>query len=210
MKKTTFACTGLLAVLLFSLPASSQVVTLATTTTSVAVAAKDKTICLTSPTGVLIPGVGSNGSTLFLADPTGGESVVARSVTSASASCFNITRSNRPVDHALGTTVYIGANNQFQTVSPAGSCTLASLAVHPWINQTLGLGFKCQNSAWVPLNYTPRPVGLVAGLPVCNATSEGSSAGVTDALTPVTLSAVAGGGAIHTSVYCSGAAWIVQ
>jgi hypothetical protein len=51
---------------------------------------------------------------------------------------------------------------------------------------------------------------LTSALPTCNAGAEGTRSGVTDALAPVALATVVGGGAIHVGVYCSGTAWIVQ
>jgi hypothetical protein len=53
------------------------------------------------------------------------------------------------------------------------------------------------------------PKTVVGSLPVCAAGTEGLMYGVTDALTPVALSAVTGGGAIHALVYCNGTSWIV-
>lgn len=53
------------------------------------------------------------------------------------------------------------------------------------------------------------PTSTVAGLPTCNAAAEGSVYGVTDALAPAVLIAVAGSGAVHTLVYCNGTSWIV-
>lgn len=53
------------------------------------------------------------------------------------------------------------------------------------------------------------PFAVVGSLPTCNAGAEGQLYGVTDALTPVALSTVAGSGAIHTLVYCNGTNWIV-
>jgi FAD/FMN-containing dehydrogenase len=53
------------------------------------------------------------------------------------------------------------------------------------------------------------PVIPVASLPACNAASEGAMYGVNNALAPVALATVAGGGAIHTLVYCNGSNWIV-
>ena len=53
------------------------------------------------------------------------------------------------------------------------------------------------------------PLTVVGSLPTCNAGTEGTIYGVTDALTPVALATAVGGGAIHTLVYCNGTAWIV-
>lgn len=49
-----------------------------------------------------------------------------------------------------------------------------------------------------------------ASLPTCNSGLEGAMQGVTDALTPVALSTLTGGGAVHVPVYCNGTAWIVM
>lgn len=54
-------------------------------------------------------------------------------------------------------------------------------------------------------------VSTVATMPVCNAAGEGIlNRAVTDALAPVSLAIVTGGGAIHVHVYCNGTNWIVQ
>jgi len=56
----------------------------------------------------------------------------------------------------------------------------------------------------------PQPQkATVAGLPPCNAATEGLIFGVTDALVPAALAAVASGGAVHVAVYCNGTTWIV-
>lgn len=49
----------------------------------------------------------------------------------------------------------------------------------------------------------------VAGLPAAGSTQLGLIYLVTDALTPVTLSAVVAGGAVKILVFNNGAAWIV-
>ena len=54
---------------------------------------------------------------------------------------------------------------------------------------------------------TPVAVG---SLPACNAGRAGSRSGVTDALAPVALATVAGGGSVKVGVYCDGTNWIVQ
>lgn len=48
----------------------------------------------------------------------------------------------------------------------------------------------------------------VAGLPTCNGGSEGSRAGVSNALAPAFLTVVVGGGTVHSPVYCDGTSWI--
>lgn len=50
----------------------------------------------------------------------------------------------------------------------------------------------------------------IGALPTCDAGAEGTRYGVTDALLPAALAAVAAGGAIHVPVYCNGTTWIVM
>lgn len=54
------------------------------------------------------------------------------------------------------------------------------------------------------------PMVTVSGLPTCNAAAQGLVYGVTDALTPVALAAITGGGAVVVKVFCNGTGWIVQ
>ena len=60
-----------------------------------------------------------------------------------------------------------------------------------------------------PSSISKIPTVAVGSLPTCNGAAEGTIYGVTDALVPAALSAVAGGGAVHTLVYCNGTSWIV-
>jgi hypothetical protein len=53
------------------------------------------------------------------------------------------------------------------------------------------------------------PAVAVASLPVCNAGLEGVIYVATNALTPVALTAVVGGGSVHVGVMCLNSAWIV-
>jgi hypothetical protein len=55
-----------------------------------------------------------------------------------------------------------------------------------------------------------RPSSTVANLPACNAGNTGLMYIVTNALAPVGLSAVTGGGAVTIGVICNGSSWIVQ
>lgn len=49
----------------------------------------------------------------------------------------------------------------------------------------------------------------VASLLVCNASSSGLIAQVSDALSPAVGSAVAGGGAVTVLAHCNGTSWVV-
>lgn len=55
-----------------------------------------------------------------------------------------------------------------------------------------------------------KTIFTVATLPTCDAAAEGTRASINDALGPVALSTVVGGGAVHLGVYCNGTNWIVQ
>ena len=135
--------------LLFSLSAFAQTVTLTSTTTSAAQLATDKYVCLTSATGVSIPGVGTLGSQIVIASGTDFEVETVRKVNAQSATCFDVTRSVRPVAHASGATVYIGSGQNFYNYDPRGTCTLATMSVRPWINVQSGMISDCLSSAWI-------------------------------------------------------------
>lgn len=70
----------------------------------------------------------------------------------------------------------------------------------------------CTTSAGaVTTACTPkRPFTTVGALPTCNAGIKGQMQMVTDALTPVILTAVSAGGAVSIGVTCNGSVWIVQ
>lgn len=53
------------------------------------------------------------------------------------------------------------------------------------------------------------PSSTTAGLPACSAATSGFLYQATDALTPVALSILAGGGAVKVLVICNGTNWIV-
>jgi hypothetical protein len=59
-----------------------------------------------------------------------------------------------------------------------------------------------------------RPIATIGAggsqLPTCNSTTKGAMYIVTDALTPVAIATVVGGGAVSIGVTCNGANWIVQ
>lgn len=76
--------------------------------------------------------------------------------------------------HASGRTVQIGNPEWFQRSEMAGSCTLASLYVHPWINLVTGNQWECLSSQWVITNGP-----LSSGAGVTSLTP--SVAGATDA-----------------------------
>ena len=60
---------------------------------------------------------------------------------------------------------------------------------------------------WGPVPTAPS--STAAALPSCIATLRGSMFVVTDALVPVALATLAGGGAVTVLVFCNGSNWIV-
>jgi hypothetical protein len=71
------------------------------------------------------------------------------------------------------------------------------------------IGFALGQNVQSPSMSNAVPKTVVGSLTACGAATEGLIYGVTDALTPIALSAVAGSGAVHTLVYCNGTSWIV-
>lgn len=53
------------------------------------------------------------------------------------------------------------------------------------------------------------PLSVVGSLPTCATGTKGAIYMATDALTPVALSTVVGGGAVNVLVVCNGTNWIV-
>ena len=53
------------------------------------------------------------------------------------------------------------------------------------------------------------PTMTIGTLPSCNGGNRGRLFVVTDALTPVVLTAAIGGGAVTVKVFCNGSSWIV-
>jgi hypothetical protein len=172
MRTTKTFVIGLLAIamLFASLPAYGQTVSLTGTTLSAAVASTDKSICLTATTGVNVPGVGTLGSGIYIA--SGGlEYMRIRSVTAASASCFNVTRSDNPIGHPTGATVYIGDPFNFKEYGQAGTCVTATMPVRPWIDTLHGNIYDCVSSLWQVVNG---PAAYNVGLTALGPTAAGT------------------------------------
>jgi len=130
--------------------AQAQTVTLTSTTLSAAVAAADKSVCLTSGSGVSVPGNGAAGSIIY--SGAGKEAMRVQSAVPGSTTCFNVARTTRPVGHASGATVYIASPKYLYTYNPEGTCTTAGMAVKPWINTLTGEISDCVSSLWVRIN----------------------------------------------------------
>ena len=137
---------GLLVALIFALPATAQMLTLATTTISAAQAATDKVVCLTSATYAVVPSTSAEGSRLYI----NSEPETIQSATNYSATCFNVMRSRNPVPHAILAPVYIGQKSDFQVTDPVEgvACTQTLMKVRPWINLSNNHIFDCVGSTW--------------------------------------------------------------
>jgi len=154
---------GLVAACFIAMPANAQVTTLTQTTLSSAQLSTDRTVCLASATGVVIPSVSAVGSTIFIvgtgagygtsANPTGSESEVVQGTSTLGPTCYNVIRQINPTLHASGLTVYLGPRQQFATIDPrvgiGGTCTLSTLPFYPYINLSSGAVYRCIASQWV-------------------------------------------------------------
>lgn len=88
-----------------------------------------------------------------------------------------------------------------------GSIALAIFAAHAanqYVTSTLGTAADGTTTLII------RPTATVATLPTCNTAARGTMFVVTDALTPVSLAAVTGGGAVVMGVMCNGTSYLVQ
>ena len=88
----------------------------------------------------------------------------------------------------------------------------------PAVNTDMGCTTAGQalqyNGTVLACTASTRPLATVGAgggqLPTCNSTTKGAMYMVTDALVPVAIATVAGGGAVSIGVTCDGANWIVQ
>lgn len=88
----------------------------------------------------------------------------------------------------------------------------------PAVNTDMGCTAAGQalqyNGAVLACTAPTRPLATVGAgggqLPACNSGTKGAMYIVTDALTPVAIATVVGGGAVSIGVTCNGANWIVQ
>jgi hypothetical protein len=94
-------------------------------------------------------------------------------------------------------------------------CATASAAgLSPASNTDMGCTSSGQGMIYNGTNIVcqapTRPSSTVLGLPTCNPGNTGLMYIVTNALAPVALATVAGGGAVTIGVTCNGTNWIVQ
>jgi hypothetical protein len=79
---------------------------------------------------------------------------------------------------------------------------LLLLGIAPAVAQHVEKGGIIHSTSTVPST-------VVASLPACNGSSNGSIYLVTNALTPTVGATVAGGGAVTVLVHCNGSNWVV-
>lgn len=88
-----------------------------------------------------------------------------------------------------------------------------SAGLVPAVNQDMGCTTAGQmllyNGSSIVCAPPQLPVTTVSSLPTCNSAAKGVQYFVTDALTPVALANVTGGGAVQINVVCNGTAWVV-
>ena len=88
----------------------------------------------------------------------------------------------------------------------------------PAVNTDMGCTTAGQtiqyNGSMLICTAPTRPLATVGAgggqLPTCNSATKGAMDMVTDALAPVAIATVVGGGAVSIGVTCNGANWIVQ
>jgi len=99
-----------------------------------------------------------------------------------------------------------------------GPCQVFAAGLVPAVNADMGCTIAGQvvqynGSALVCVPPT-RPLATIGAggsqLPTCNSGTKGQMFMVTDALTPVAIATVVGGGAVSIGVTCNGANWVVQ
>ena len=84
----------------------------------------------------------------------------------------------------------------------------------PAVNQDMGCAASGQslyyNGSSIACGSPSLQQSTVASLPTCNSAAKGAMYLATDALTPIALSGVTGGGAVIVPVVCNGTTWIVS
>jgi len=152
-------------------PASAQLYSMYTTTTSAAVGATDQYVCLSSATNIATQSTTSGGSELYIEH----ESMNVIGVTSFSTSCFTVIRPQFTSSHPSGATVWFGLQNWFGTADPIGGvnspCTKTSIYAYPYIVPSTQQIWQCINSQWangVPQNVSSRPYTFFTTLTIPN------------------------------------------
>lgn len=148
-KLKTITIIGLLA----TLAAFGQQNTLTHTITTVAMTASDRTISLSSATGITAAGLGTVGTQLWVQDigQTFGETM---NVITISGTLATVRRAGQgqAVAHASGAMVLAQSPQLFRKLDPTGSCTTATTVVTPFLNTINGNQWVCsaKTLTWIP------------------------------------------------------------
>lgn len=147
-KTFTLLCALAIAIVLMASPASAQVNSMYSTTTSAAFSATDRFVCLSSATNIVLPSTTTQGSQLWIDHET--DQVTG--VTSFSSTCFNVTRKQFVNSHLSGAKVWFGPANWFGATDPVGgvgsACTLSSIYAYPLIVPTTKQIWYCLGGQW--------------------------------------------------------------
>ena len=149
--------------------AFGQLNLLTQTTTNVAALASDKTIYLTSVTGINAPSQSSTpASELYVITPGNprGEVMQVKAVNGTTS--VTVTRTGGGAATAIpsGATVLIGPPNWFRDYDPSGGCTTASTYVAPHVNTKTGNQWLCSTItlSWVPGWQNTAPTQVTAAV----------------------------------------------
>jgi hypothetical protein len=116
-----------------------------TTTLSLPVGVNDKSINLTSVTGVN-PLSGGQVATILFVDK---EVMYVQSVTGSSATVTRGQNGSDSTAHNAGATVYVGPPGAYGTRNLSGACNESSWPVTPYININNGNIYTCTSNNWV-------------------------------------------------------------
>ncbi len=124
--------------------AMAQTNSLTQTTLAVAALASDRTITVTSATGINAPSSGVIGSQLYVVSPGNprGESMLVQAV---NGTLINVARGRSGNAGALpaGALVLIGQPNYFRSFDPSGACVAANTFITPHVNTLTGIQSLC-------------------------------------------------------------------
>jgi hypothetical protein len=133
--------------------AFAQTNSLTSTTLSLAALSTDRTITVTSATGINAPSQGTIGSQLYVISPGNprGETMLVQAVNGL---IINVARGRTGSATAIpnGATVLIGQPNYFRDFDPSGGCTAAATFITPHVNVKTGAQWLCSTVtlSWVP------------------------------------------------------------
>lgn len=133
--------------------ASGQVNFLTSTTLAASALSTDRTITVTSATGINAPAPGVIGSQLYVIS-VGNPRGEGMPVQAVNGTQISVARGRTGATTALpnGATVLIGQPNYFRAYDPSGGCTAAATFISPHVNTLTGMQWLCSTVtlSWVP------------------------------------------------------------